>query len=69
MAVERMTEQQIETRLRIVEQWMGRADAKDLKCLNVIHRRLMNELVRRDMGGRNFLTTERGPDTTFFGDD
>jgi hypothetical protein len=48
MAIERLTDDQIEKRLDALEVMMARADAKDLPSLNQTYQMLIDEQVRRD---------------------
>lgn len=49
MALQDLTEQQLETRLSVIEAAMSTSDIKELAFLNSMHQKIMDELVRRDL--------------------
>lgn len=48
-----MTTEQLETRLRILEGMMSRANPKDLPVLNETYQRIMERLVALDLAGKS----------------
>lgn len=53
MAVENLTDEQLESRLNVIEQMIIKANAKDLPALNNMFQKLLDEQVRRDVEVRN----------------
>ena len=45
----KLTDQQIESRLAMIEKMIARADPKDLPSLNATFQKLIEEQVRRDL--------------------